>query len=99
MDIVLDYKTPNGYSLQRLYIVSQGLKSSSLPKWFEYNFLPEMRSSRGKHLPRNLLTNIQAGCNGAITQTSTDGKLHNVSRVQFSFSNNNTILSESVKQE
>ena len=29
----------------------------------------------------------------------TDGKLHNVPRVQFSFSNDNMVLSESVERE
>jgi hypothetical protein len=97
MDLVLDRKTPDGYSLQRLCIVSQGLKSSSLLEWFEYNFLPEMRSLM-RQTPYEKLTNQHpSGCNGAITQTSTDGKLHNVPRVQFSFSGYNTVLSKFIK--
>jgi len=38
-----------------------------------------------------------AGRNCPITQMPTDGKLHNVPCVQFSFSNDNTVLSESIE--
>ena len=41
--------------------------------------------------------NINAGHNYSITQMPTDTKLHNVPCVQFSFSNDNTVLSESVE--
>jgi hypothetical protein len=51
-----------------------------------------------RQTPYEKLTNQHpSGCNGAITQTSIDGKLHNVPRVQFSFSGYNTVLSKFIK--
>ena len=41
--------------------------------------------------------NVCAGHNCSITHMPTDGKLHNVPCVQFSFSNDNTLLAESVE--
>ena len=46
----------------------------------------------------NPTDNNYAGRNCPITQMPTDGKLHSVPGVQSSFSDNNTVLSESVER-
>ena len=53
----------------------------------------------GGEKPTNLIGHAYASRNCPITQMPTDGKLHNVPCVQFSFSNDSTLLSEFVEWE
>ena len=52
----------------------------------------------GGEKPTNPTSHAYAGRNYPITQMPTNGKLYNIPCVQFSFSNDNTVLSESIER-
>ena len=78
----------------RKAVLYQSSLSTTFHKEWDYKW--------GKHPLRlweteQSIDNIYAGHNRSITQMPTNEKLHNVPCVQFSFSNDNTILSKSVE--